>query len=464
MASAMGQLLEVASSLLTVGYAAAEGLIGTVIYGFGLLIKLMLACWVQVVEFSPAVLEFPFAAFEWIVTAFISGSNYLLTASFTVWYGLQVGSSAAWNGIVTGADIACSGLEAVWNGIVTGADIACSGLEAVWNGLVLLPDAVGATWNAFVTGTGFVWKGLVAGGGVTWQALVIVSIILWSGLKFAAIACWSVLTTSLWLLLSSFNALAYVTYELGFLIARVVQAGLRAAFSLPSGLFRVLESKQYTSLFHLPSWIDAIQNGLLYFYRYFHMVYTSFKLNVKFITELPALILPDSVSTPQIFRTILLIILAALVYVLVRKWKRKRRRNQTELMHRRRNITTERRPSFQGHAAHVPPTVSASPTSNQTMINRRKSSGSKSPGQPAGRGSEDTGVSNLLELRLRELELKLDREKEQQMCVVCLDHKRVWMLKPCNHYCVCDQCVHHLSNKCPICRKVIRNTERVFHA
>ena len=47
-------------------------------------------------------------------------------------------------------------------------------------------------------------------------------------------------------------------------------------------------------------------------------------------------------------------------------------------------------------------------------------------------------------------------------CVVCMKNKRQLLLRPCNHFCVCGECSDILQGKCPICRKLIQRTERVY--
>ena len=48
------------------------------------------------------------------------------------------------------------------------------------------------------------------------------------------------------------------------------------------------------------------------------------------------------------------------------------------------------------------------------------------------------------------------------LCVICMERKRQYLLRPCNHYCVCNNCKSTLQNKCPLCRKLIRSYEKIF--
>ena len=51
--------------------------------------------------------------------------------------------------------------------------------------------------------------------------------------------------------------------------------------------------------------------------------------------------------------------------------------------------------------------------------------------------------------------LKCTGEK-QLCCVVCYTNKKEWMVRPCNHVCLCFECttenIHHLHDRCPMCR------------
>lgn len=404
------QLLELPFSLLEAGSVAAESLVGIGVYGCGLLmsvIRWIFASSFQVAEMFPTIFE----TGERIVFAFVSVVTSLLEASFTV-------------------------VQVLWNAFTTGVDIA-------WSGLMLIPDFAWTVWNILATGSSIAWKALVIGGSATLKSISLISIVFWNSLKFVVIGSWSVLTTSLQILLSVFNILAYVTYEVGFFLAR----GLRAAFVLSSALFH-FGSNKLSGLFHLQSWTAVVQ----YVYRYFHAVYTSFKLNVKFIADLPSLVLQDNL---MLWTSIVVILLStAVLYMYVKMKNRKRTENQNPAAENRNPAAELHRNPVQRPVNTI---IQPPPDVLTHEINQRRNSG-----QSAG-SSESADANNELQQRLRELELRLDREKEQQMCVVCLDSERLWMLKPCNHYCVCEQCVHHLNNKCPICRKVIRDKEKVFH-
>lgn len=75
------------------------------------------------------------------------------------------------------------------------------------------------------------------------------------------------------------------------------------------------------------------------------------------------------------------------------------------------------------------------------------------PGSP-----EEIGM----ESEVKRLEEELAKEVESKQCVVCLDNPRRLMVKPCNHYCLCEECRRHLTN-CPICTGRIVQVEVVFN-
>ncbi len=90
---------------------------------------------------------------------------------------------------------------------------------------------------------------------------------------------------------------------------------------------------------------------------------------------------------------------------------------------------------------------------------------------------EERRGNAILERKIQEQQRKLaDLEKrppvmkvvKQQisgddiMCVICMERKRQYLLRPCNHYCVCNTCKSTLQNKCPLCRKLIRSYEKIY--
>ena len=52
------------------------------------------------------------------------------------------------------------------------------------------------------------------------------------------------------------------------------------------------------------------------------------------------------------------------------------------------------------------------------------------------------------------------------LCVVCYANKKDWMVRPCNHVCLCFTCanenIHHLHGHCPMCRVTISKVVKVY--
>ena len=44
-------------------------------------------------------------------------------------------------------------------------------------------------------------------------------------------------------------------------------------------------------------------------------------------------------------------------------------------------------------------------------------------------------------MHIKGLEKQLMREEEAKQCVMCMDKSRQVMIRPCNHYCVCEECI-----------------------
>ena len=57
---------------------------------------------------------------------------------------------------------------------------------------------------------------------------------------------------------------------------------------------------------------------------------------------------------------------------------------------------------------------------------------------------------------------KLGLKGDDALCVVCMVKKRQFILRPCKHYCVCNDCKNSLKNKCPVCRTHIQKYEKLF--
>ena len=62
---------------------------------------------------------------------------------------------------------------------------------------------------------------------------------------------------------------------------------------------------------------------------------------------------------------------------------------------------------------------------------------------------------------MQNLQEENEQLREQRLCSVCLDLEKNVVFLPCAHLCCCDKCAPQL-RKCPICRKGIRGSVRVY--
>ena len=64
------------------------------------------------------------------------------------------------------------------------------------------------------------------------------------------------------------------------------------------------------------------------------------------------------------------------------------------------------------------------------------------------------------------VEAALQTDHGDFWCVVCYANKKNWMVRPCNHVCLCFECaterIQHLHGHCPMCRGTISGVERVY--
>lgn len=51
---------------------------------------------------------------------------------------------------------------------------------------------------------------------------------------------------------------------------------------------------------------------------------------------------------------------------------------------------------------------------------------------------------------------------QSNLCIVCYDLRRNVLIKPCNHFCLCQECSRDLRD-CPVCRRAIRTKEIVYN-
>ena len=57
-----------------------------------------------------------------------------------------------------------------------------------------------------------------------------------------------------------------------------------------------------------------------------------------------------------------------------------------------------------------------------------------------------------------------ENSSDKLYCVICLTNERKYIVTPCNHFCLCNQCSLKIrdENKCPICRKTNIKIQKVF--
>ena len=163
----------------------------------------------------------------------------------------------------------------------------------------------------------------------------------------------------------------------------------------------------------------------------------------------------------------LLVFVSVLWYFISKKMMEKRRRQRLHWrqLHTARNIPVEIRTT--------PIPARVQPSSHSQIHQRRISvrvDGPQIPNAHTGRGRGGGRIPERktsdweLEQKVRELSAELERQKEEGLCVVCLDARREVVLKPCNHYCTCQMCADSLVPKrCPMCRKRIQQVERIYH-
>ncbi|XP_068222939.1 uncharacterized protein [Palaemon carinicauda] len=85
-----------------------------------------------------------------------------------------------------------------------------------------------------------------------------------------------------------------------------------------------------------------------------------------------------------------------------------------------------------------------------------------SSGSIKGPGRE---VSSKVDVQTYQLYRELEQERESQLCIVCQDQVKCVILLPCRHLCLCDACRSAIitrDNICPVCRRPILETIRVY--
>lgn len=62
-----------------------------------------------------------------------------------------------------------------------------------------------------------------------------------------------------------------------------------------------------------------------------------------------------------------------------------------------------------------------------------------------------------------DLKLKVEQEKDEKLCIICVDNYRNILLQPCNHFCLCKDCMQYKKwAKCPLCRQHIQSTIDIY--
>jgi hypothetical protein len=76
--------------------------------------------------------------------------------------------------------------------------------------------------------------------------------------------------------------------------------------------------------------------------------------------------------------------------------------------------------------------------------------------------NSDEGQPNIIRLEAKE---DIETENENERCVSCLSNKKCVLYSPCNHMVCCNECSRTIisaTNKCPICRRNIKQMVNVF--
>jgi len=61
--------------------------------------------------------------------------------------------------------------------------------------------------------------------------------------------------------------------------------------------------------------------------------------------------------------------------------------------------------------------------------------------------------------------MEVEREREDKLCVICVDKEKCIMILPCRHLCICESCqipLRRHRNICPICRKEIKQMIKAY--
>jgi hypothetical protein len=61
------------------------------------------------------------------------------------------------------------------------------------------------------------------------------------------------------------------------------------------------------------------------------------------------------------------------------------------------------------------------------------------------------------------LQLNLEDEKDKRLCGICQERVKKIVLLPCQHMCLCKQCLDHEKwKRCPICRQGVESNMKIY--
>jgi len=62
-------------------------------------------------------------------------------------------------------------------------------------------------------------------------------------------------------------------------------------------------------------------------------------------------------------------------------------------------------------------------------------------------------TANSLKMHDQTLPKRTKRCRRDQVCAICMDHRKDYICTPCGHYCLCAHCKSRIKHKCPICAR-----------
>ena len=73
----------------------------------------------------------------------------------------------------------------------------------------------------------------------------------------------------------------------------------------------------------------------------------------------------------------------------------------------------------------------------------------------------DMSTQTLSEISQNQRDSSKSNECINLQCCICYNKERKYAFSPCYHFCVCENCVLYL-RRCPLCRKTIEETHRIW--